>query len=243
MTSNPVPSAPVAEIERRLKWRVIGIVGFLALMVMMAAMALGTVLLPVRMRDGLPDDPDLAQARAALRDRVPLYPGTLRFRTALLGEAPAGAAVQAGLDERLEDARALVERARARHRGDPRLEAAIAHLDLALGQLVEAEHRYRAVTDGGADVPEARLGLGLALAREADLEREPARASGLRLEAISQWVAVDPRADAHAAALYDRAVLLAALGRGADAAQAASAYLALDDTSAWAARLRATIGR
>ncbi len=235
----PTPTAaPVAEIERRLRWRVLAVGGFLALMVMLAVIAAVSVLVPARIVTGLPDDADVTAASAVLRARLPMRAGTLRFRSALAGEAPRGAIFDADRDRLAERAALLLERARTRHRGDPRLDVALAHLDLARQRYALAERRYRAVTDRGVDSPEARLGLGVALALQADAEREPLRSRALRLEAIAQFVAVDPRDPAFGPALYDRALLLDQVGRRAEALRAAREYAARDSVSPWAAQLR-----
>ena len=220
--------APVAELERRLHWRVLSIGVFVALMVMLAVIAAVSVLVPPRLVAGLPDDPDVTAAIGLVHARLPMRAGTLRFCSTLAGEAPPGAVF--GTDEaRLaERATLLLERARTRHRGDPRLEVALAHLDLARQRHLLAERRYRAVTDRGVDTPEARLGLGVALALQADAERDPLRSRALRLEAIAQLVAVDPRDPAFGPALYDRALLLARVGRRAEALRVAREYAARD---------------
>ena len=164
--------------------------------------------------------------------------GDLRFRSALAGEAPPGALFGAEEARLAERAARLIERARTRHRGDPRLDVALAHLDLARQRYALAERRYRAVTDRGVDSPEARLGLGVTLALQAAIERDPLRARALRLEAIAQLVAVDPRDPAYGPALYDRALLLAGLGRRAEALRVAQEYAARDPVGPWAGRLR-----
>jgi hypothetical protein len=263
MTQPVIPPAPVIEIERRLKWRVLAIGSFLAIMATFAVMAALSLLVPARMVTGLPDDPELAAARAALHDRLPVRAGALRFRSALTGEAPLDAAFGAEQAALVESAIQSIERARARHHGDPRLVVALAHLDLVLAaahvpeagaavppeqfaawlrNVTRAERRYRAVTDRGVDSPEARLGLGVALALEAMAERDPLRERALKLEAIAQWAAVDPRDAATVPALYDRALLLAEVERHEEAVCAAQEYLALDGTSLWAQRLREALG-
>jgi hypothetical protein len=237
--STPSPAAaPVAEIERRLHWRVLAVGGFLALMVTLGVVAAVSVLVPARLVAGLPDDADVAAAAALLRDRLPMRAGALRFRSALAGEAPPGALFGPGEARSVERAARLLEQARARHRGDPRLEVALAHLELARGHYALAERGYRAVTDRGVDSPEARLGLGVTLALQATVETDLLRARALRLEAIAQLVAVDARDPAREVALYDRALLLAALGRRDDARRAAREYAARDPLRAWTGRLQ-----
>jgi len=241
--SQPAPTiAPVTEIERRLHWRVLAVGGFLALMATLAVIAAVSVLVPARIVAGLPDDADVAAASAILHARLPMRAGALRFHSALAGEAPPGAVFGAGEARLAERAALLLERAHTRHRGDPRLEVALAHLDLARQRYALAERRYRAVTDRGVDSPEARLGLGVTLALQADAERDPLRARALRLEAIAQLVAVDPRDAAFEPALYDRALLLDGADRRSEALRVAREYAARDSVSPWAARLRQELG-
>jgi hypothetical protein len=263
MTQPTAPIAPVAEIERRLKWRVLAIAGFLAIIASLAVVAALSLLVPPKMLTGLPDDPQVNAARASVHDRLQVRAGELRFSSALTGEAPPELLFGAEQREMVKRATALLERAYARHRADPRLAAALAHLDLALAAaqvpdarvtvppeqfaawlriVTRAERRYRAVTVQGADVPEARLGLGFTLALEAMAERDPLRARALKLEAIAQWAAVDSRDERALVALYDRALLLAQVERRAEADRVARLYLAQDGTSPWALRLRQTLG-
>ncbi len=233
------PIVPVAEIERRLQWRVLPAAVFLALMVSLAVMAAVAVLVPARLVTGLPDDPDVAAAHALLDGRLPMRAGELRFRSALAGEAPPGAVFDAAAAARVARARALLERAAARRRGDPRPEVALTHLELALQRYARAEARYRAVTDRGADVPEAHFGLGLALALQAAVEPGQLRARGLRLEALGQLAAVNRRDPVYVPALYDRVLLLEEAGRHEQAVRFARDYLELDPEGPWAARMRA----
>jgi hypothetical protein len=242
MTEPATTVAPVAELERRLHWRVLSIGVFVALMVMLAVVAAVSVLVPPRLIAGLPDDVDVTAARMSLHARLPMRTGTLRFRSTLAGEAPPGAAF--GVVETRLAARAtlLLERARTRHRGDPRIEVALAHLDLARQRHMLAERRYRAVTDRGVDSPEAHLGLGVALALQADAESDPERVRALRLEAIAQFAAVDPRDSTIEPALYDRALLLDQVGRRPEALRVAREYARRDSVSPWAGRLKQALG-
>jgi hypothetical protein len=195
------------------------------------------VLVPPRLVTGLPGDADVVAASALLQSRVPMRAGALRFHSALTGEALPGAFFGADEARAVEQAAGLLERARGRHRGDPRLDVARAHLDLARQHYALAERRYRAVTDRGVDSPEARLGLGVALALQAATERDALRARALRLEALAQLVAVDARDPAYAPALYDRALLLAAIGRHAEARRVARDFAAQDAVGPWTTRL------
>jgi hypothetical protein len=239
----PAPTvAPVAEIERRPHRRALALGAFLALMVTLAVMAAVSVLIPARIVAGLPDDVDVTAASALLHSRLPMRAGALRFRSTFTGEAPPGAVFGAEDARLVERAARSLERGRARHRGDPRLDVALAHLDLARQRYALAERRYRAVTDRGVDSPEARLGLGVALARQAEVERDALRARALRLEALAQLVAVDPSDAAFEPALYDRALLLATIGRRAEALRVAHEYAARDSVSPWAGRLRQELG-
>ena len=234
--------APIAEIERRLQWRALAIAGFIALMVMLAVVAAVSVLVPPRLVTGLPDDADVTAASASVHARLPMRAGALRFRSTLTGEAPPGAGFGVVETRLAERATLLLERARARHRGDPRIEVALAHLDLARQHHMLAERRYRAVTDRGVDSPEARLGLGVALALQANAERDLLRARMLRLEAIAQFAAVDPRDSTIEPALYDRALLLDQVGRRSEALRTMREYAARDSTGPWAGRLRQALG-
>ncbi len=257
------PPVPIAEIERRLHWRAIALGGFLVIIAGLAVLAALSLLVPARVLVGLPDDPRAAAARALLHDRLPVRAGALRFSSSLTGEAPESTRFGAGEESRAEQAVVLLEHARADHRGDPRLVAALAHVDLARAAaevpeahaavpperfaawmriVARAERRYRSVTVRGVDVPEAHLGLGVTLALEALAERDPLRARALELEAIAQWAAVKPHVAASLPALYDRALLLARVGRRAEADRVAREYLAQDSTSPWAERLRQALG-
>ena len=229
---------PAAEIERRLQWRTLGLLAFLLIILTLAAMAAASLLAPPRRISGLPDDPEVRAVADALQGRLPVRAGNLRFRSALAGEAARGAAFGTAEARLADQAAAVIGRAAARRRGDARLEVALAHLDLARLRRAEAERRYRAVTDRGLDAPEARLGLGVAMALQARAEPDPLRARALRLEALAQLVAVDRDDSAHAVALYDRALLLVELGRAAEAEAVAREYLGLDPAGPWALRLR-----
>lgn len=251
-------AAPVAEIERRIRWPVIAVAIFLAIMLGLLAVALFPVLSPPRSLEGLPDDPDVAAARAALRGIDPAAAAGLRFHSALFDDDAGRLPTPADLAA-IAAARGWIERAHTRG-GDPRLPVFLAHLDLAAAQASRpaagdpdagaanarlwwrAERTYHQATDGHDHVPEARLGLGILYALEAGAARDPARARALELQAIAQLAAVSPHDQAGAVALYDRALLLAEVGRRAEASDLARAYLARDTSRVWAARLQEALG-
>lgn len=200
---------------------------------------------PVR---GLPDDADVRDAQALLRGRVALNAGPLRWRSALLGESgiealPAAASAASAGEPDLRRAAALLERAHARKPLDARITAACASLDLARGDLSQAERRYQAAIDQGGRYAEARLGLGLALALQADGEREPTVRRGLLLRAIGQFAAVPADAPAYLPALYNRALLLTHVGRSDEAHACAREYFARDPDGPWSQRLARAVAR
>ncbi|MBI5708833.1 MAG: hypothetical protein HZC42_00770 [Candidatus Eisenbacteria bacterium] len=236
--SSSVP--PVAEIERRLKWRALPVLAFLGLMLSLAVVAGLSLLAPPRPLTGLPEDPDVAAARALVAGRLGFMTGELRFRSALTGE-PAAVSDPAAAAALADRAAALLARARERHRRDGRLAVALAHLDLARRRYASAERGYRGVIERGVHSPEAHLGLGVTLALAAAAEPDPLRQRGLRLEAIAQLAAVRPEDAVCDAALYDRALLLAHVGRRDEARRMADEFAAREPGSAWAERLRAAV--
>jgi hypothetical protein len=206
-------------------------------MLALAAVALVSVLRPSPRLAGLPDDPDLSAARALLGPRMRADAGELRFRATLLGGEALGHTVTAADAEPLYRAEALMRRAAERHPRDPRLRAAFACLDLLRRDLGPAERRYRWVLDRGRPCAEARLGLGVALAMRAEAEPDGREQRALQLEAIGQLAQVEKDDAEYGIALYDRALLLARVGRRDEARLRAAEYFALDPAGPWSARL------
>jgi hypothetical protein len=64
----------------------------------------------------------------------------------------------------------------------------------------------------------------------------------LLLQAVAQFAAVEAGDPADQAALFNRALLLAWVGRREEARRVAGSYLARDGSSAWAERLRMAVG-
>src|SRR5512147_1797653 len=96
----PVP-LPVDALDRQLKWRVVSIVLFVLSIVGLAAVALWS-LMPHALTTGVPDDPDVARARAIAVREARLACGPYRFTPEFLGPAAArrtGAADSAALEE------------------------------------------------------------------------------------------------------------------------------------------------
>lgn len=239
MTQTQLPLAePAAEFERHFKWRWLAMVGFIGLMLGLAVVALASLLVPPRILGGVPDDDD---ARAAWAVVAPgMNAGLLELRL----ESELGVATHAlegarpGDMARAERAEGLLMRALRRHGDDPRLHTAIGHLDLVRQRPNHARLRYQAAVDLAPHHDEARLGLGVTLARLASLEPDPIRRRRLQLRAIAQLAAVRLSAPVRASADYDRAMLLAEVGREGEARRAAAEYLATDPVSEWARRLR-----
>ena len=229
----------MAEIERRLRWRFAPLLLFLAMMVGLGVVAAVSLLVPRRTVAGIPGDADVHAAFARIRGEGPVGMGALRFRSELTGEAgpgfsqpdPAAAA----------EAQELLARAQARSPLDARVLTARAHLHLARRMFDHAERRYRRALVLAPHYGEARLGLGVALALHAENEADPLEQRSLRLQAVAQFAAVPAGDPVRAHALYDRATLLAQLGRRAEAERWAREYLSGDSGSAWADSLAARL--
>ncbi len=231
------PIEPGAEFERRFRWRWLAMVGFLGLMLGLAAVALASLLIPPRILGGVPDDPDARAAWAIASPGLEAGLLDLRLETSLgVATLPAGR-VRADHMRRAERAESLLIEAVARRPEDPRLHSAIGHLDLVRQRPNHAVRRYLAAVDLAPHHDEARLGLGVTLARLASLEPDPFKERRLQLRAIAQLAAVRPSAPERLAADYGRAVLLAEVGRTDEARRVAAGYLARDPASEWAERL------
>jgi tetratricopeptide (TPR) repeat protein len=231
-------SAPIAELERRLQWRVSPLVAFLVILIGLGAVATASLITKPATLSGLPDDPDSHMAVQLTRGRLLPQSGELRFRSTLTGEGAIGGASMSLDPARASKAEEMVTRARLHHTRDPRVVAALASLDLVRGHYENAERRYRAVLERNPSYGEARLGLGTTLALRARTEGNPLRERALQLRAIAQFAAVPASDPGHDAALYDRAILLGKVGRHAEATRVARTYLERDPRSQWAARLR-----
>jgi len=237
---HPSSSSSTDSSDGRLRWPP-GATTFLVVLSLLFVAAIVPSVAPPRRVEGLPNDPDVASARDLMNGRMSLPGASLRFESTLTGEASTGAKVAPGDGASLIEARDRLERARARHGGDARLDAALATIEVARHRYASAERQYRRALDRASNYPEARLGLGVTLAMLAELERSTLGARGLMLKAIAQFAAVEPDASQYQQALYNRALLLARVGRVDEAKQRASRYLEMDATSPWADTMRRVV--
>jgi tetratricopeptide (TPR) repeat protein len=212
----------------------------MALIALLFAMALWGLWSPITRPAGMPDDPGVGAAREALGGELPVAGRGLVLVSAFAGESPGVAADELPL-ARLAAAHAHLLAAAARHRNDPRIAVTLAHLELASARFEKAERDYRAVLAGTPHHGEARLGLGIALAMRADWADPNGMTEterGLALEAMAQFANVDRGDPAYWAAVYDRAVMAFAVGRGHEAGAALDAASALGVPPAWVGRYR-----
>jgi hypothetical protein len=240
LPSARVSVAPPAleEIERRIRYRLLPLLIFLTMMLALAVTAAISLLVPRRTVTGVPRDIE-AEAAFDLMQREPPPPtGALRFRAELFGASGSGGAQQPAV---VAAATALLARAETRRPLDARLPAALAHLDLARRRFDHAERGYRRALLLAPGYGEARLGLGVALALHAEREADPLEQRSLRLQAIAQFAAVAASDPVREHALYDRVVLLADVGRRAEAQRRAADYLGRYRGSAWAESLTARV--
>jgi tetratricopeptide (TPR) repeat protein len=241
MSQGREPSSPssTGAPDGRLRWPP-GATTFVFFLLLLLVAAIVPTVRPAKRVEGLPDDPDVASARELMNGRMSLPGASLRFESALTGEAATGHAAP-GDGARLIEARDRLEQARAHHHGDARLDAALAAVEVARHRYASAERQYRRALDRASNYPEARLGLGVTLAMLAELERSTLGARGLMLKAIAQFAAVEPDASQYEEALYNRALLLARVGRVDEARQRARRYLEMDATSPWADTMRRVV--
>jgi hypothetical protein len=136
-------------------------------------------------------------------------------------------------------AQVMVLAARARHPVDARVWSAVGALAMVQDHHRAAEDAYRTALDRSPGFGEARLGLGIALARRAWRDPAPLRTRSLELAALAQFIAVPENDPCGLEALYNRAVVLRRVGRDEEARAAAQAYLREDGNGPWAERLRA----
>ena len=235
-----VASRPaLAEIERRLKWRFAPLLIFAAMMLGLGAVAAVSLTAPIRIVTGVPEDPDARAAFALVRVQPPPGLEGMRFHSELTGDAvPGGARLE---PRESEKAKALLAAAARRSPLDPRLPAAIAHLDLARRRFGEAERGYRHALVLAPHHGEARLGLGVALALRADGDADPMEQRSVRLQALAQFAAVRALDPVHEPALFDRVTLLARVGRREEAMARSREYVARYGSGPWADSLESRL--
>lgn len=235
MTEIPLPP-PVAEIEKRLRWRVLPTVVFIAALVALLAMAVVSLVMPKQHPRGLPDDPAAAAAAAEVSGRVSVATNDMRWRSALLGGEPANDSPDGAMLARVRAAREHL--AGVKRPDDARVLAALAALDLAEHDYPHAIGRYRRACELAPHFGEGRLGAGVALALEADRTAEPFEARSLRLQAVAQFAMVDSLDEEYAHALGNRARVLRELGREREARFWAARAAAFEPAGPGAAALR-----
>jgi len=155
---------------------------------------------------------------------------------------PGGLPVDAALLARVHAAEQALAHYTRRHPGEPRVRAALGALALARHDYTAAATRYREACERAPHYGEGRLGWGVALALDASRTADPWQRRALTLRAIAQFAAVDASLPEYPHALYDRARLLAEVGRATEARTMADRYLALDPSGPWAERLRSELG-
>jgi tetratricopeptide (TPR) repeat protein len=233
----PLEPLPIAQdFERRLQWGALPAALFLLMLASLGAIALYSSLAAPRTASGLPQDRDIEAARRLLEGRLRPPAQDLRFASALTGDALPDA--EGAGHDRLAAARSRLERALQRHRLDPRALASLAHVELALRRAEAAEAHYRLALEFAPHYGEARLGLGLALAKRAERATDALERRRLQLRALAQFTAVPETDPVFASALYNRAVMAWRSGRREEARRLAVRYMQIDPYGPWPERLR-----
>jgi hypothetical protein len=187
---------------------------------------------------GQPPDPAVRDAILLLRGALQVETGDLRFATSIDEDAGAAPLPDSARVRRLSEAAYRLEQAHSRSRFDPRIECLLGHVALASDRLGLAERRYRAALSLNPGYGEARLGLGVTLARRAAGEDDHGSARGHRLEAIAQLAAVGEKDPFALPALFDRVLLLLDVGRLDEARRLTERYALLEPGSVWTGFLR-----
>lgn len=235
--TEPTPSPlPTSSPQR---WRALPAVLFATNLLLLLTAGIVSITMQPRRPSGLPDDAAARVVRDIVGRRIAVATGTLRWQAAVLGGAPvANHSPDAAMLKSVREARSSLEQVAKRHPRDPRAQAAIAALQLAVHDHVGAAHRYRAACERAPHYGEGRLGLGVALALLADRTPEIWQARQLRLEAIAQFAAVDAVDSLYTDALHDRALLLAEVGRTQEAARFARELLSRETSGVGHERMR-----
>lgn len=232
---------PVVELERRIRWPGWPALVFLGIMALFVVL-IGSALLsrPPRPR-GLPEDAVVRSATGLPDPSLAVIANDLRFHAAAFGGAPAAGANDAAKLERAREAEHALERWVRAHPREPRARAALGALALVRHDYVAAATRYREACERAPHYAEGRLGWGVALALEAKRTSDPWERRALMLRAVAQFAAVDASEPEYRLALFNRAWLLAEVGRDAEARSFARRCLALEPAGPWADRLRSVM--
>lgn len=242
MPPNP-ESPPMSAPPDSPSWNARAVVLFAIILTILAGIGTANWFYRPAPPAGLPSDPAVAAAVAALGGTLEVATGDLRFVSSWGEGEASGAPLDSARFARLTKAAYQLELGRARHRFDPRFDCLLGHVDLAADRLERAERRYRAALSLTPRYGEARLGLGVALARRAAAEGDARSARARRLEAIAQFAAVDERDPFYLPALFDRVLLLIDVGRTDEARRLAIRYEQLEPGSVWTGVLRRRFDR
>ena len=236
-------SAPlhVAELERRLRWPGLPTLFFLGILTVLLTLAGISLWLRPEHPTGLPDAAPLLAAAGLPDPSLGVLTADLRFRAAALGGEPARRTSTAMELVHARDAERMLLHWTRRHPGEPRVRAALGALALVRHDYAAAAIHFREACERSPHYGEGRLGWGVALALDAERTSDSWHRRELMLRAIAQFAAVDASEREYLPAVYNRARLLAEVGRGDDARSLARHYLAVDYTSPWAQRLRADL--
>ena len=237
MTAPP----PVIELERRLSWPGWPTLVFLGLLAMLLALVGVTLLLRPPRPQGLPGDTALLAAIGLPDASLGVLASDLRFSAAAFGGPPASHANDAETLARAHAAERALEAWVRVHPREPRARAALGALALVRHDYAAAETRYREACERAPHYGEGRLGWGVALALDAERTSEPWQRRALMLRAIAQFAAVDPAEPEYPMALYNRARLLAEVGRHQEARTMAERFVALEPNGPWAERARGVL--
>ncbi len=234
-------AVPVEELERRLRWPALPTLLFLTFLVSLLVLAGVTMWMRPDRPRGLPDNAQLL-AEAGLPDAsYGVLLSGLRFQASAFGGAPDDRANDAAGLSRADAAERALTRWALVHQRDPRVRAAAGALALARHDYTTAANRYREACERSPHYGEGRLGWGVALALEAARTSDTWQRRALQLRAIAQFAAVDDASSEYLPALYNRARLLAEVGRHEEARTFAQRYLARESEGVWADRLRVEI--
>jgi len=232
------PDSKPAPPAAKPSWNTRAVVLFVVILTLLMGIGLASSLYRPAPPSGLPSDPSVVAALELLGGSIEVEAGDLRFASSTGESRGVPNFADSARARRLTEAAFRLEQGRAKHRFDPRFDCLLGHVALASDRLELAERRYRAALSLTPRYGEARLGLGVALARQAATDGERASERALRLQAIAQFAAVEEHDPFYRPALYDRVLLLLDVGRMAEARRLAEHYASLEPGSAWTASLR-----